>query len=58
MTQNEKGAKKVTGIDYSEVYTANETVQLFNCLSTEAQDEILIIMREMVARNKATQVQH
>ena len=42
-------------INYSEVYSINEVAQFFNCLSVEAQDEILAAMREMVAANKAKQ---
>lgn len=40
-------------IDYSEVYTKDEVAQFFNCLSVKAQDELLAVMREMVAANNA-----
>jgi len=56
MIQNVKGKEKVTCIDYSEVYSKGEVAQLFSCLSPEAQDELLAVMREMVAKNKAEQI--
>ncbi len=43
-------------IDYSEIYSKNEVAQFFNCLSVEAQDELLAILREMVADNRAKQI--
>lgn len=55
MNQNVKMQEKVIGIDYSEMYSENEVAQLFSCLSTETQDELLSVMREMVAKNKDAQ---
>lgn len=46
MMQNVKGEKKVTGIDYLAAI-------LFSRLSSVIQDELLSVMREMVADNKA-----
>lgn len=56
MTQAVMMQEKAISIDYSEVYSKDEVVQFFNCLSPEAQDELLTVMREMVAKNKAKQI--
>ena len=55
MNQNVKMQEKVIRIDYSEMYSENEVAQLFSCLSTETQDKLLSVMREMVAKNKDAQ---
>jgi len=57
MMQNVKGKTEAINIDYSELYSKNEVAQFFSCLSTEIQDELLSVMREMVAKNKAAQDQ-
>ena len=38
----------ITGTHHS----GQEVAKLFNCLSTELQDELLALMRQMVAQNK------
>lgn len=50
MAEKERGQRKDTGIMYSK----EEAAKLFGCLSLEAQDELLSVMREMVKLNKAT----
>jgi len=55
MAQKVKEQEKVTGIVYSEMYSKHEVAKLFSCLSPEVQDELLSIMRKMVAENKAAQ---
>lgn len=56
MSENIKKNNTIAKFNYSEIYTNNEAAQFFNCLSTEAQDELLTVMRKMVADNKAKQV--
>lgn len=55
MSENIKKNKTIAKLNYSEIYSNNEAAQFFNCLSTEAQDELLTIMRKMVADNKSKQ---
>lgn len=53
MMKNVNREKMITNIDYLEAYPVNEAAKLFTCLSLELQDELLAIMRKMVAENKA-----
>lgn len=55
MLSNVKG-KITANIDYSEAYSKNEVSQFFNCLPVEDQDELLELMRKMVATNKANKL--
>lgn len=55
MTKEMNEKKKATGTQYSDLdkgYSAGEAAQLFSCLSTENQDTLLGIMREMLGTSK------
>lgn len=52
MAQKENQRGKVIGVTYSK----EDAAKIFSCLSLEAQDELLSVMREMVSLNKAAQV--
>jgi len=49
MTQMVKNQEIIKEI----LYSKHEAAQLFCCLSTDIQDDLLSVMREMVAKNKA-----
>lgn len=55
MFKNVKGNRINNGIDYSKVYSKNEVAQLFSCISPGVQDELIAVMRQMVANNETKQ---
>lgn len=53
MFENVKGINDTTKMNYSKIYTENEVAQLFSCISPDIQDELIAVMRQMIADNKA-----